>query len=143
MPLAKIHVMTFAIIDAEGSTVDTFDSALDARGWLRGYLREEPNVGALEDLLVLEYRHGVRVGRPRDAMDFLAGDPSNVHAFALSAKSPKALVAVATREDRQGITGPEDGSPQELQLTVIERIQENLPSFTLRPLRERQSLSHC
>jgi hypothetical protein len=62
--------MCFAIIDTEGSTLDTFDNALAVTTFLGELLEEEP--AAADEVGVIEYRDGRRLGAPVLAADFIA-----------------------------------------------------------------------
>ncbi|MGN6373233.1 MAG: hypothetical protein ACTHM1_09630 [Solirubrobacteraceae bacterium] len=61
--------MSFAVIDMDGSTVDTFDDAGQMLAFLSN-LRQQ-SATAIEDLGVVEYRAGGRVGLPRPASDLV------------------------------------------------------------------------
>lgn len=61
--------MHFAVIDLEGTTLDTFQSDPAAARALREMVRSDPALA--EDLSVVEYREGIRVGPPRSISEFL------------------------------------------------------------------------
>ncbi len=61
--------MAYAVIDFDGSTVGTFEDASSARTFLRRSARRDGY--ALEELGVLGYRDGMRLGEPRPASEFL------------------------------------------------------------------------
>jgi hypothetical protein len=61
--------MSFAVIDLDGSTLGTFDDLRDLRVFLRSELTADASASA--ELSVLEYRDGVRVGKPRSAGDVM------------------------------------------------------------------------
>ena len=61
--------MDFAVIDMEGSTVDTFSDASSAAAVLRGLLEHDSQCA--DDLAVLMYKDGIRDGPPVFAKDFV------------------------------------------------------------------------
>lgn len=62
--------MRFAIIDMEGSTLDSFDDVSSATAFLDRLLRETPT--AAGEVGVIEYREGERLGPPMFAGAFIA-----------------------------------------------------------------------
>ncbi len=62
--------MRFAVIDMEGSTLDAFDDASSAIAFLSRLLEEDSAAG--DDLGVIEYRDGQRLGPAILAADFVA-----------------------------------------------------------------------
>lgn len=60
----------FVIIDMEGSTLDTFDDAPSATVFLDELLGTTP--AAADEVGVIEYRDGHRLGPPMFAADFIA-----------------------------------------------------------------------
>jgi hypothetical protein len=61
--------MRFAIIDMEGSTLDTFDDPSSVAAFLVGMLQDGST--AADEVGVLEYKDGQRLGPPMLAADFL------------------------------------------------------------------------
>lgn len=67
--------MSFVLIDLDGSTLDEFASANALRGFLRKAVGHEPTYA--DDLAVLRYANGRRVGRPAPAREFVS-DPTQL-----------------------------------------------------------------
>jgi hypothetical protein len=136
--------MAYVIVDSEGATLDSFESALEARRNLRGYLDAGPDVGVLEDLVLLEYRDGRRTGQPIEAIEFLAADPSNLHAFAASVEPSDDPLLVSNDSVDDPVSAPPNDSAHEFQLTVTGRIEKQISRSALRPVRRsRHALSFC
>lgn len=64
--------MRFALVDLEGSTVDSFDTVATARDAIKFMLVSDS--ASASELTILEYRDGERYGSPRSLWEFLNAD---------------------------------------------------------------------
>jgi hypothetical protein len=94
--------MPFVLVDVDGASLERFAEPRAVRAYLRARIQEEPSF--VEDLAVLEYRAGSRIGDPVLAEDFLEG-PDVVGSQILEWLRGR---SVATAAIHVGVTGAQD-----------------------------------
>lgn len=100
--------MSFVVMDSEGSTIETFDRAEDARSFLMNEIEADPIAG--DELAVLRYEDGHREGAPENArrfVDFWTQQAVNrTVAVALSGVSVRVFVTRVPHADEPIVVPP-------------------------------------
>lgn len=96
--------MSYIVIDMDGATLDEFDETSAVKAFIKALRRNSAN-GA-DDLAVIEYADGRRLGSPLFAQDWVARHDSEIFRATLARSVGTVYVGIATTEESTGAGAP-------------------------------------